>query len=125
VAAWKETIFSGWRGVRIEEVEALESATHRVGDRFALRALVRLGSIAPGEVAVEAYFGSLDAERRIVEARSQALELVETVDASGGLHRYAGSLPCDHSGRVGYTVRVRPSHPDANNVLSTGLMTWR
>jgi len=43
---------------------------------------------------------------------------------ASGRFRYTGRLPCDRSGLLGYGVRVRPSHPDANNLLATGLMTW-
>ena len=40
------------------------------------------------------------------------------------MHRYAGTIPCDRSGMQGYGVRVRPSHPEACDLLGTGLMTW-
>jgi len=45
--------------------------------------------------------------------------------AAGGMHRYAGVIPCEQSGLHGYTLRVVPHHPDLNNVMSTGLITWR
>jgi starch phosphorylase len=122
-ADWKRRIFKSWTEVRVERVEAGRPGTHRVGEGFALTAEVRLGALSPEEVTVEVYHGPLDSQRQIVDGRGVALSLEATLD--GGRHRYAGLVPCTHSGMHGYTVRVRPSHPDGNSVLCTGLMTWR
>jgi starch phosphorylase len=123
LAAWKVGIFKAWPDVRIERVEASANATHRVGDGFEVRAVVRLGKIKPGEVQAEIYYGRLDDQQRIVDPRSVAMEFVASPET--GLHTCRGTITCDTTGLVGYTVRVRPAHPDANNVLCTGLMTWR
>jgi len=123
LAAWKARLARLWPSVRIEEVHPARVGAYRVGEGFELTATVRLGEIGPDEVAVEVYYGPLDAQRAIVEPRTAPLRL----DGSPGtgLHRYLGSIPCDRSGMLGYAVRVRPAHPDSNNLLTTGLMTWR
>jgi glycogen phosphorylase len=123
LAAWKARIFRSWAEVAVETVEARAEQTLRVGDGFEVEAAVRLGAVSPEEVSVELYYGPLDPERRIAEARTAAMRLIETRE--GGIHRYRGVIPCDRSGLQGYTVRVVPSHPDSNNLLCTGLMTWR
>ena len=123
LAVWKDAIFKAWPEVRIERVEARDNATHRVGDGFAVVATIRLGKIKPGDVLAEIYYGRLDAQQQIVEPRSVPMEFVASPEA--GVHTYRGTITCDTTGLVGYTVRVRPAHPDANNVLCTGLMTWR
>lgn len=123
LAAWKKRIFQNWADVSIESVEAPGESTLQVGEDFEVKTLVRLGAVFPDEVTVEAYYGPLDPERRIAEPLTAPMRLVETLE--DGLYRYAGVLPCDRSGLQGYTVRVIPSHPDANNLLCTGLMTWR
>ncbi len=71
---------------------------------------------------MEACHGRLDDKQQIVTARAVRLKL----DGSpgDGRHRFTGEIPCDHSGTNGFTVRVRPCHPDANNLLATGLMRW-
>jgi starch phosphorylase len=122
LAEWKTKVFRQWSRVRVESVEAQRPGTHRVGDEFPLVAIVNLGSLAPGDVSVEAYFGRLDDKRQIAAGSSAQLSLKASLD--GGRHRFAGVMPCDRSGMQGYTVRVRPAHPDANGVLATGLMTW-
>ena len=119
---WKRFIISKWNEVRVENVDASRPGTHRVGDGFEIGADVRLGAIDPKDVCVEVYFGPLNSQREISEPRNQPMRLEST--KRPGLYRYAGVLPCEQSGMHGYTIRVRPSHPDANNLLVTGLMTW-
>jgi starch phosphorylase len=123
LAAWRRLVSHGWKDVKVESVEARRAELHRVGEGYQVTAAVRLGGIDPRHVAVEIYYGPLDAQRRISDARSVPM----TLDPAGGvpgLLRYSGVIPCERSGLQGYAVRVRPSHPDANSVLSTGLMTW-
>lgn len=122
LAEWKRGVALGWREVRIESVEAVRQAIHSVGEGFGVRAAVHLGPLTPADVAVEVYHGALDAHRRIARPQTLRLRLVGNHD--DGLHRYQGVIGCERSGMQGYTVRVRPEHPDANNFLSTGLMTW-
>jgi glycogen phosphorylase len=123
LADWKARIALLWPTVKIEGVHPLRVGAYRVGEGFELAADVSLGEIAPDEVAVEVYFGPLDAQRAIVEPRTERLRL--EASPGGGRHRYSGTIPCDRSGMLGYAVRARPAHPDANNLLATGLMTWR
>jgi len=122
LATWKANVFRHWAQVRVESVEARRPGTHRVGDSFPLAAVVGLGGLAPDDVSVEAYFGRLDEKQQIAAGRSVALRLEASLDR--GRHRFVGVVPCDRSGMQGYTVRVRPAHPDANNLLATGLMAW-
>jgi len=56
--------------------------------------------------------------------RGQAVPLALERSLGDGVHRYAGTISCDRSGMQGYSVRVRPSHPEACDLLGTGLMTW-
>jgi starch phosphorylase len=84
---------------------------------------VQLGSISPEEVAVELFYGRLDAQKRIQEPATEPMTLSET--KGRGVHGYRGTVPCARSGMHGFTVRIRPAHPDSNNVFCTGLMTWK
>jgi starch phosphorylase len=123
LAAWRRVVGHGWKDVSVERVEARRAELHRVGEGYELTATVRLGGLDPRQVAVEIYYGPLDAQRQIVEARTADM-ILDPGGVAPGPFRYSGVIPCERSGLQGYTVRVRPSHPDANSVLSTGLMTW-
>jgi starch phosphorylase len=122
VAAWKAAIRKGWGGVQVESVEDAPAAARRVGDGFELAAVVRLGAIEPTDVAVEAYYGPLSAAREIQRGRVTALALERSL--GDGRHRYTGTIPCQRSGMQGFTVRVRPSHPEACELMGTGLVAW-
>jgi starch phosphorylase len=122
LSEWKTFIRGQWDGVRIENVEELSNGTCRVGEGYEVRADVRLGSISPEDVCVELYFGALDSQRRITESQAIAMRMETALD--GGVYRYTGAIPCDLTGMIGYSVRIRPGHPDANNLLCTGLMSW-
>jgi len=122
LAEWKRKISQSWGQVKVERVEVQRAGTYRVGEQFDIMAAIHLGSLTPEDVCVEVYHGPLNEKRQVVGPRSDALRLNGAPQS--GVYRYAGSVPCDHSGMHGYSVRVRPSHPDANNLLCTGLMTW-
>ena len=123
LAEWKRSIQERWKDVRVVSVEADDHRTHQVGEGFGVKAEVELGSISPEDVAVELYYGRLDAQKRIQEPDTAQMTLVPS--KGKGVHRYRGTVPCGSSGMHGFSVRVRPAHPDSNNVLCTGLMTWR
>jgi starch phosphorylase len=123
VAEWKTFLQEHWHEIRIERVEAVRNSTRRVGEGFEMSAEVALGAIKPEDVSVEVYYGPLDPERQITDPNTVAMERQSS--NPDGVHHYVGVVPSRQSGLHGYTVRVVPAHPDFNNVMSTGLITWR
>jgi starch phosphorylase len=122
LAAWKARIEREWASVGVEHVGVVDGRRHTVGESLPVTAQVRLGSLDPEMVAVEAYVGILDANREITAPTVVPLRYVEAL--GNGRHRYIGEISCDQAGMTGYTIRVRPHHPDASNAFLTGLMTW-
>jgi glycogen phosphorylase len=120
-ADWKRRVAEHWAEVRVESLAGSRPAALRVGEGLTLTAAIRLGALTPDDVSVEIYHGPLDSERRIRDARTVPMALE---GAAGEFHRYTGVIRGERSGMQGYSVRVRPSHPDANNVLCTGRLTW-
>ena len=57
-----------------------------------------------------------------MESRAVPLQ-VEGKDADGAYH-YVGETAVAHSGLHGFTVRVRPSHPDLSVAFIPGLICW-
>src|SRR5208283_2654281 len=55
LAAWNARMRAGWSQVRVESVEKASGRELAVGSRIRVRAWIRLGPIAPNEVAVELY----------------------------------------------------------------------
>jgi starch phosphorylase len=122
LAAWKERVWACWPQVRIESVEMPGDGLVSVGAGVPSRAKVHLGPLSPEEVAVELYAGRLDAHENITHGLAM---LMRAVAQEGDLHVFETLYgPCAESGLHGYTVRVRPSHQDADLALLPGCMTW-
>jgi starch phosphorylase len=122
LAAWKTRVEAQWPAVSVESVDATDGQRRVVDDTVPVSTVVRLGSLDPHDVAVEVYYGAVDANRDIAHAKIAPLRHVETLPE--GRHKYIGDVPCGQSGLMGYTVRIRPHHDDASNLFVTGLMTW-
>jgi starch phosphorylase len=123
LASWKSHIQQHWGEVRVDSAEAVRPGERSVGQGFEVRASVRLGAIDPKDVSVEIYCGALDKQQRIHEGEGVAMRLEAPRD--GGAYQYVGSFPCERTGMFGWTVRVRPNHPDVNNLFSLGLIAWQ
>jgi starch phosphorylase len=123
LAAWKARIRSHWPEVRIERVESDGAAQLRVGDKTDVKALVRLGSLAPEDVSVELYLGRVDARGEIAYAEATRMDFKERSKDGASLFG-AWAVPCSKSGLHGYTVRVVPRHEDLWSPWELGLVRW-
>ncbi|MFI6324015.1 alpha-glucan family phosphorylase [Nonomuraea sp. NPDC050556] len=109
-AAWRLKVTSAWPGVRVEHVEATGIGdTPEVGAALELRATVALGDLDPGDVLVQAAYGKVGQHDELIHPRYLDLTSAEVGDDGKGY--YTGTLPLEHTGAFGYTVRVVPSHP--------------
>jgi len=93
-----------------------------VASTIRVHAQVHLGRLTPQEVAVDLYLGRVAPEGELMESRAVPLQ-VEGKDAEGTYH-YVGETAVAHSGLHGFTVRVRPSHPDLSVAFIPGLICW-
>jgi glycogen phosphorylase len=122
LAAWLSRVESEWPNVSVEEVDAVGNGELQIGDHIRVQARVRVGNLAPNEIAVEFYVGPLNTEEQIANAMSVPMEYVGQRD--GMLLFEANEVPCSRSGRNGYTVRVRPFHEDEARLFLPGLVCW-
>jgi glycogen phosphorylase len=119
---WKKKLRESWGEVAITSV--VSGTEHlAAGESAPVTVTVRLGAtLAPGDVRVELYAGPIDTDRNLHDAHSYPLETVESL--GDGQWRYEGTLPSTRSGRLGYGVRVLPSHPDAILPQELPLIAW-
>jgi starch phosphorylase len=111
-----------WSGVRVEHVESAGvSDSPQVGDEVSVRAFVRLGELAPGEVTVELVHGRVTPEDSLVDTFSDALRHVESYE--NGRHCFEGSVRLNRTGPFGYTVRVLPAGLGLATPTELGLVT--
>jgi len=123
LAAFIARVQAGWPQVRIELVEGGPEHTLPVGACMTARAHIRLGDLSPEDVAVELYLGRLSPSGEIVDARCEPMKPAGR-DAEGRYVFVAQGVQCSRSGLHGYTVRVRPHHPDLTEDFLPGLIAW-
>ncbi|MEB3298312.1 MAG: alpha-glucan family phosphorylase [Candidatus Sericytochromatia bacterium] len=120
LASWKRRIRQQWDDVRV--TAALPAfGKVIVGEAVTLDARVRLGSLAPGDVAVELCHGPC-LEGVPTAHRVTPMELVGQ-DEEGAWH-YRASVAPEAGGEFGLAVRVRPQHADLMNPHETGRIRW-
>jgi len=122
LSAWKDRVRACWPQVKVESVETPGSHEVSVGNEIMSRAKIRLGALSPEDVAVELYSGRLDTDENITGGIAR---LMLAVAREGDLHVFETAFgPCPESGRYGYTVRVKPFHPDSDTAPVPGCITW-
>jgi len=122
LALWLSRIEGAWANVAIETVDGVGEEEIRVGHPLTVRARVRLGGLAPEEVAVQLYLGRLNADGEISNAEAIAMHPVSQAD---GVYVFEVlNVPCKRSGLNGYTVRVVPFHLDEALRFLPGLIHW-
>lgn len=122
LTAWKDRLRREWAAVRIVELLSDAPPVLKVGDRMPLTARVALGGVAPADVVVEAFYGPLGPSGEI--SHGEFAPMKHAGQHPSGEHIFDGALPCNVSGRHGYTVRVAPHHKDLEDRHETGLAVW-
>jgi glycogen phosphorylase len=122
LAAALERIRKEWREVWVGDLEEGTAAVVTVNSALRVRVQVHLGRLSPQDVLVELYAGRVDTKGELVEGKAVAMQ--PDGQQSDGIYHYAGETSIPSSGLHGYTVRVRPSHPDMSVGFIPGLITW-
>ncbi|SOD73347.1 starch phosphorylase [Jatrophihabitans sp. GAS493] len=112
LSAWRSTVLDAWSGVSVAHVESVVEGDPQLGGVLRLRAEVGLNGLAPEDVDVQAVYGSVDAEDRLVDVEYISMTVVDQTD---GVMRFEGDVPLQRTGSFGYTVRVLPK----NELLAT------
>jgi glycogen phosphorylase len=121
LAVWRQKIMTGWHEITIEEVSSGDSVDMTAGEELEVVASIRLGSLAPEDLTVEAYYGRLDHNEDFAERDTVALEAEDSLE---GLYKFRGRIPCRETGRFGYTIRITPSKTKLENRFAMGLVIW-
>ncbi|MBI5397336.1 MAG: alpha-glucan family phosphorylase [Verrucomicrobia bacterium] len=119
---WKHYIAQNWGKVRLSSVQQCAEGEQAVGAELPVAATVHVGDLKPENIALQLFYGPLEADGRLARARSVPMKLVRS--NSDGTHRFIGAIPCQATGRHGFAVRVVPAHPDLGDPLDTGLILW-
>jgi starch phosphorylase len=122
LAVWRSTVEQNWPAVAVLHVDSqLQSGSGdaQVGDRLTLRAEVALGGLSTDDVEVQAVYGQVDHDDRLVESTAVALR---DVGATNGTTRFEGDVPLERTGSFGYTVRALPKNELLASTAELGLI---
>lgn len=123
LAAWKRRIWGAWGGVGFVSVQLSDEEPARLapGSRFEVDVEVRLGAADAADVAVEWFEGTTDADGVVDAGYSFPLTLVSQAD---GRAQYHGTITRPDDDSRGYSIRIRPSHPELVHPNELGLVLW-
>ena len=117
-----QRIRGSWPDVWVGAVEEETGQSVPVGSSIKVRAEVHLGRIDPQDVVVELYSGRVDMKGELVEGESIAMQ--PEGQPHNGTYDYGVATSTSRSGLHGFTVRVRPYHPDMPVEFIPGLICW-
>ncbi|MEV5071892.1 alpha-glucan family phosphorylase [Microbacterium sp. LMI12-1-1.1] len=124
VAAFVGRIKGAWGRISIASVDSSGiPAQAQAGDALEVRADVRLDGLSPDDVAVELLYGSTDEDDALARDHS-VYRLSPTGEGVDGVRAFTGTLPLSVTGTFGYTVRVRPAHPQLVSPVELGFVTY-
>lgn len=124
VAAFVSRVREAWGRVSIASVDSSGIPQQaQAGDSLEVRADVRLDGLSPDDVAVELLYGATNEDDALSRDHS-VYRLTPGESAPDGATVFSGTLPLSVTGTFGYTVRVRPAHPQLVSPVELGLVTY-
>jgi starch phosphorylase len=130
---WHSHLQENWYGIQVlgvqieNQKETLavssqqDSQAVMARDPLTVTAEVRLGSLQPQDVVLQAYQGPVDATGHIQQGQTTPMRYVETVEDRA---IFSGQIRYDASGLQGLALRVMPFHPDMHDPYEMRLMLW-
>jgi len=122
LSAWMERVRKEWQDVWIARIDNGSTKAIPVAQVMRIRAQVHLGRLTPEDVVVELYAGRVDMRGELFEDNAVAMEAAGR--DSEGNYNYVVETSVNRSGLHGFTVRVRPNHPDMSVAFLPGLICW-
>jgi starch phosphorylase len=121
-ADWLRRVTNGWGSVRVASVEDNCGEGIRACEAVNVNVRVHLGALTPRDVNIDVLYGATSASGELLGTREAPL--AHSGQAEDGTWSYAGSFEPGEGGRIGYAVRVLPSHPDLHDPFAAGLVRW-
>ncbi|MBS1721633.1 MAG: alpha-glucan family phosphorylase [Armatimonadetes bacterium] len=107
--AWRDRIRKAWSNVAVASVKDTAATTSLIGSTFEVKAVIKLGELAPSDVKVQVLSGQVAQSRELSNLDLTNLELESS---NGQEHTFTGTVKCVSPGHRGYIVRVVPDHED-------------
>ena len=106
--SWKESLYSNWKDIRIEQVENnADNITVDAGAEIEVRCAVTLPNIAPEDIRTEVYYGKFLEDGTVQDVKIIPMK----TDLTSG-------------GNYGYSFRVMPQHEMILDSENLDLVKW-
>ncbi|MCX5759383.1 MAG: alpha-glucan family phosphorylase [Candidatus Hydrogenedentes bacterium] len=122
LSAWKQKVEVCWERVHFANVTAGPTENLPYGSALAVTAEVYLDELTKDDVVVELYYGDIDLAGHIPKGKTVQMECAKGLGERKW--QFAGAIPCDKTGRLGFMVRVIPNHRDLANKHETTHIVW-
>ncbi|MDR1577350.1 MAG: alpha-glucan family phosphorylase [Deltaproteobacteria bacterium] len=120
-AAWRQKLMTSWNDLAILELHGESDGVKTVGESVIVKAKAQLGGLAPADVTVEVYYGTMDHQGEFVD---REILPMTAVGQENDLWLYQAKIDCVKTGRFGFTARITPSRDKLGNPFVMGLVTW-
>ena len=107
LADWRQDVLNAWPGVTVLHVESQVEGDPQLGSALHLRAEVALNGLSPAEVDVQAVYGGIDAEDRLVDVNTVSLAYAGPTDGTSRFEgtsrsnaRAPSATPCEYCPRA-------------------------
>ncbi|MDR3304166.1 MAG: alpha-glucan family phosphorylase [Treponema sp.] len=121
IAAYFSKLKEGWKGIKIGTVDSNAKPVMQRGDSLLVTVPIELGSLAPEELLVELYHGTVSNQDAYISARRTEMK---PVSHEGHVYRYQVRIECVDTGMQGHTVRILPRHEMLVHPYRSGYIKW-
>ncbi|MGC9367164.1 MAG: alpha-glucan family phosphorylase [bacterium] len=119
---WWDNITQNWNSIKINEVFSDTQHPLEMGQELEVKATINLGKLTPEEVLVEIYYGKISATGEIEDFKTVKMTVSESNGDSN--YTYSGKIPCQSSGKKGFSVRILPYHQNLSRKFLPGMIHW-
>ena len=122
LGSWRDKIMFNWDNVSIKDIRFDDISEIEMGAVYHAEVDVFIGQLAPEDIVVEAYCGSLDPSNNY--QHSFAVPMIPVKSGENRVSTYQCDIPFEETGHYGLNVRITPNHPDKESRLTMGLVIW-
>ena len=122
--SWKESLYSNWKDIRIEQVENnADNITVDAGAEIEVRCAVTLPNIAPEDIRTEVYYGKFLEDGTVQDVKIIPMK-TERVEPENKKYYYVAKIDLTSGGNYGYSFRVMPQHEMILDSENLDLVKW-
>lgn len=121
LASWRKNLIQKWSRIEVVSLERPTSHLLATGEEFSVKAALKLEDFPLDNLTVELFLGALGSHNQLEQGGRVPMEVVGN---DGPLTVFKASVRCQKGGRYGYSVSVRPNHPDLAAKFLPGLIKW-